>query len=321
MRITGTFLDEISHDIPSQNWGLGEWRRDFRIMKAVGIDTVILIRCGHKRRMTFPSRVLAGAMGCFTPPVDLVRMFLDLAEETGMKFSFGTYDSGRFWHEGRYREEISISRDVVSEAWERYGSSPAFKGFYLSCEVSGAFHGIVDIYADLGRHCKAISGGLPVMISPYIAGRKAVSSFDAATAREEAVTLEKHEREWNEILSGIRGAVDIIAFQDGHVEYDELPEYLRVNRDLARRYGMESWTNLETFDRDMPIKFLPIAWEKLLLKLEAARAADLDKVITFEFSHFLSPQSSYLQAPGLFDRYCEHIGVRIPARLRRRARP
>jgi hypothetical protein len=157
------------------------------------------------------------------------------------------------------------------------------------------------------------------MISPYIAGRKAVSAFDAATAREEAVTLEKHEREWNAILSGIRGAVDIIAFQDGHVDYDELPAYLRLNRDLARRYGMESWTNLETFDRDMPIKFLPIAWEKLLLKLEAARAAGLDKVITFEFSHFLSPQSSYLQAPGLFDRYCEHIGVRIPARLRRLA--
>jgi hypothetical protein len=320
MRITGTFLDEISHDIPSQNWGREEWRRDFRIMRAIGIDTVILIRCGHKRHMTYPSQVLAKAMGCFTPPADLVRMFLDLAEETGMAFYFGTYDSGRFWREGRYREEISISRGVVSEAWERYGSSSAFKGFYLSCEVSGAFHGIVDVYADLGRHCKAVSGGLPVVISPYVAGRKAVDSFEAAVAREDAVTLEDHEREWDAILSGIRGAVDVVAFQDGHVEYDELPGYLRANRDLARRYGMESWTNLETFDRDMPIKFLPIAWEKLLLKLEAARAAGLDKVITFEFSHFLSPQSSYLQASGLFDRYCEHIGVKIPARLSRRAR-
>ena len=29
MQITGTFLDEISHDIPHQNWGRAEWDRDF----------------------------------------------------------------------------------------------------------------------------------------------------------------------------------------------------------------------------------------------------------------------------------------------------
>ena len=29
MGITGTFLDEITHDIPSQNWGEEEWAADF----------------------------------------------------------------------------------------------------------------------------------------------------------------------------------------------------------------------------------------------------------------------------------------------------
>ena len=46
LRITGTFLDEISHDIPHQNWGEKEWDQDFAYMKAIGIDTVIDIRCG-----------------------------------------------------------------------------------------------------------------------------------------------------------------------------------------------------------------------------------------------------------------------------------
>ena len=32
LKITGTFLDEISHDIPHQNWGEKEWDRDFRYM-------------------------------------------------------------------------------------------------------------------------------------------------------------------------------------------------------------------------------------------------------------------------------------------------
>ena len=59
----------------------------------------------------------------------------------------------------------------------------------------------------------------------------------------------------------------------------------------------------------MPIKFLPIKWEKLLLKLNAAAQVGVEKAITFEFSHFMSPQSAYLQARHLYDRYCEHFGV------------
>jgi len=63
----------------------------------------------------------------------------------------------------------------------------------------------------------------------------------------------------------------------------------------------------ETFDRDMPIKFLPIKFEKLRLKLEAARKAGYDKAITFEFSHFMSPQSSYISAAHLYERYKEYV--------------
>ena len=42
MRIKGTFLDEISHDIPHQNWGEKEWDRDFEYMRAAGIAPVFL---------------------------------------------------------------------------------------------------------------------------------------------------------------------------------------------------------------------------------------------------------------------------------------
>ena len=64
MRITGTFLDEISHDIPHQNWGYKEWDRDFQSMKSIGIDTVIMIRCGHRDFITYPSKVLAEQENC-----------------------------------------------------------------------------------------------------------------------------------------------------------------------------------------------------------------------------------------------------------------
>lgn len=310
MKITGTFLDEISHDIPHQNWGRAEWDRDFAAMKSIGIDTVILIRSGHKRFLTFPSEYLIREEGCYRPPVDLVALFLELAEKYGMTFYFGLYDSGKYWFSGQKEREFELSRAVADEAWAKYGSSKAFGGWYLNLEVSRASRTIIELYRDLGNYVKSISGNLPTMISPYIDGIKAVSAFDAKLTREKAVALEEHERDWDTILGGISGAVNIVAFQDGHCDFHELADYLRINRTLAERHNMTCWTNCESFDRDMPIKFPPIKWEKMLLKLEAARKAGVEKAITFEFSHFMSPNSCYPAAANLFNRYCEHFGIK-----------
>ena len=97
--ITGTFLDEISHDIPHQNWGEREWDRDFRYMKAIGIDTVIDIRCGYRKFITYPSPYLL-KKGCYLPSVDLIDMFCRLAQKYDMKFMLGLYDSGRTCRSG-----------------------------------------------------------------------------------------------------------------------------------------------------------------------------------------------------------------------------
>ncbi len=69
--------------------------------------------------------------------------------------------------------------------------------------------------------------------------------------------------------------------------YHELDDFFAINKKMADQFGLQCWTNAESFDRDMPIKFLPIKFEKLRLKLEAARRAGYDKAITFEFSHFM----------------------------------
>ena len=307
--LTGTFLDEISHDIPHQNWGPAEWERDFKAMQAIGIDTVILIRSGYRRWLTYPSETLIKQQGCHRPPIDLVDLYLTLAEQYGMDFYFGTYDSGHYWQTGGYQKEIDLNRAAVDEVWEKYGHRSAFKGWYLTQEVSRRTKGIIDVYARMGRHCKAVSGGqLPVLISPWMDGIKSVTSFGADIYKPEGISVAEHETEWGEIMAGIAGAVDIVAFQDGHVDFHELPAYLEINKKLADHHGLQCWTNSETFDRDMPIKFLPIKWEKLLLKLQAAAQVGVQKGITFEFSHFMSPNSSYAQAGHLYNRYREYFG-------------
>jgi len=307
MMIRGTFLDEISHDIPHQNWGPAEWDADFAHMRAIGIDSVVLIRCGYRRWLTYPSEVAMSEEDAFEPPVDLVRLFLDLSAKHRMSFHFGLYDSGKYWTAGDYEAEVELNRRVIAEAWTRYGDHPAFAGWYLSQECSRKIGRITDLYAELGRTCKRASDGLPVLISPYIDGPKNVDPDAGVTARDSGVDLASHEREWDEIFAGISGAVDTVAFQDGHVDFAVLEDFLRVNKRLADRHGLACWTNSESFDRDMPIRFMPIKWEKLLLKLRAAERAGITRAITFEFSHFMSPQSAYLQAGHLYNRYREYL--------------
>lgn len=307
MKISGTFLDEISHDIPHQNWGVREWEADFQHMQAIGIDTVILIRGGYRKFITWPSDYLIGQLGCYRPSLDLVDLFLRLAERFGMRFYFGLYDSGRYWDTGDMQHETDINRYVIDEIWARYGHYPAFGGWYLSMEISRKTKGAIESFYTLGKQCKTLSGGLPTFISPWIDGKKAVAAASGQLTKAAAVSLREHETEWLEIFDGIHSVVDAVAFQDGHIDYDELGDFFRINKAMADRYGMHCWTNAESFDRDMPIKFLPIKFDKLRLKLEAAQAAGYDKAITFEFSHFMSPQSAYPQAGHLYNRYREWL--------------
>jgi hypothetical protein len=301
MRITGTFLDEITHDIPSNNWGREEWTADFRAMKAIGIDTVILIRAGVGRIAAFPSQVLARTVDIYPVYEDLVDMFLTLAEENDMDFFFGTYDSAtRPARELNLSEELDLGRACIDEAWERYGARGAFRGWYLTFEIGRMERRRVACLRQLGEHCKAISPQRPTLISPYLAGSKLV---------DDPISLDQHYADWDEILSTLRGVVDIVAFQDGQVDYDLLPGFLSANSELIRKHGMAAWSNVETFDRDMPFDFPPIDWRKLWWKMRAAEAAGVEKLITFEFPHFMSPNSPWSAARNLFRRYCEHFGI------------
>ena len=310
LRITGTFLDEISHDIPHQNWGEKEWDQDFAYMKAIGIDTVIDIRCGYRKFITYPSPYLL-KKGCYMPSVDLIDMFCRLAQKHGMKFYLGLYDSGVYWDTKDMSHEIEDNKYVIDEVWKMYGEKyDSFGGWYLSTEISRDTIGAVDGFHAMGKQCKDVSGGMPVFISPWIDGKKAVSAAGAALTKEDAVSIEAHEREWSQIFSGIHDVVDAVAFQDGHIDYDELDAFFSVNKKMADKYGMQCWTNAETFDRDMPIKFLPIKFDKLRLKLEAAKRCGYDKAITFEFPHFLSPQSVYGAAGNLYNRYKEYFNIK-----------
>ena len=161
----------------------------------------------------------------------------------------------------------------------------------------------------MGKQCKDVSGGLPTFISPWIDGKKAVMASGSALTKDDAVSVEQHEKEWNEIFDGIHDVVDACAFQDGQIDYNELDAFFEVNKRLADRYGMQCWTNAESFDRDMPIRFLPIKVRQAAHETRSRQTRRLRQSHHIRISHFMSPQSAYLQAGHLYDRYCEYFGI------------
>jgi hypothetical protein len=296
LRITGTFLDEITHDIPSQNWGEKEWRREFELYSRIGIDTVIIIRAGYRNRCIFPARSLPDLLPLYE---DVGELFYSLADEYGLSVFFGTYDSGHHWLRGAWWKEIELNKAFLDEAFTRYGHHKSFKGWYLTHETGRNDMNIVELFNGIGRFCQELAD-LPVLISPYPQGAKQPGAS--------ALSLEESVEHWDRIFSETQGAFDICAFQDGQVHYQELPAFIQGIGELGRKHGVKIWSNVESFDRDMPIKFPPADWRNLRFKMEAASEV-AEKIITFEFPHFMSPHSCYPAAHKLFERYRQHFGL------------
>ena len=82
--ITGTFIAPIINDTGTNNWGLKEWDRNFRIARRLGMDTIIILGveyefCGHRQSALDPRST--------TWPQDpnLLAMTFRLSEEHGFK--------------------------------------------------------------------------------------------------------------------------------------------------------------------------------------------------------------------------------------------
>lgn len=296
MRITGTFLDAVVADIPANNWGPKEWAADFDAMAAIGIDTVILIRTGWGDRACFDSPALSKHHRLMPAYQNQLAMFLDEAERCGMDFWFGGFDSVEWRRNDGHEEEVRTNIALAEEVVGKHGARTAFKGWYLVHEVPKFHEGAAHIYEHLAVRLKELRDQ-PILISPWINGLPRM---------EEYVTPAEHEATWDRMFQRIGKLVDICAFQDGLTRLLDLPDYLAANTRVLQRHGVRCWTNVETFERGaVPMKFWPIDWRNLRYKMEAAEAAGAEKLITFEFSHFMSPNSMYASARCLYDRYRE----------------
>jgi hypothetical protein len=184
--------------------------------------------------------------------------------------------------------------EFCDEVMERYGHRAAFKGWYITQEAVAFDEHLMQVYEKLARHLKGLKD-IPTLISPLML-KEVKGVFD---------DLPGYERNWDAAFQRFSGYIDAVAFQDGYVAFNELNEYLEIDTRLALKHGISPWSNVESFERNMPLNFLPMDWRNLRYKMEAAAKSGCEKLITFEFSHFMSPNSMWPSAHNLYRRYQE----------------
>jgi len=309
MHISGSFLDAEAGDIPAQNWGPKEWEAQFDMFVKMQMDTLVVIRCVTDWHAIYPSK---HAKVPLVSPDDLLEFYLTLADKRHLKIFVGTYDTCVHWYRNDWQAEVEAGLPYLDEIWERYGHHPSFYGWYMSHEGDERFD-MPKIWKPLISHIKKIGAGKPILISPRYAADKYHGVCVGSGSRPLSPKQHAHYTEY--MLGEMEGLVNHAAYMDGHCHFEDLKAYVEVTAKLCRRFKIDFWANVETFDRDMPWRFPPIEWVKLKFKMDV-QAQYVSKMITFEAPHFLSPYSMFPSARSLFDRYCEHyLGWQVPARL------
>ena len=289
--ITGTFIDQISYDLPSLNFSREQWSQEFDYMKAFGIDTLVFIRGGMGDKTIFPSKTIGSS---YCP--DIARICLEEAEKRDMKVYMGLYMSDLEWGHGDWKTELRMNKPFIDELYERYKSFKSFVGFYYPHETPVNEGNITKIFSGLGQMCKDKDPSKKILISPF---------FKSEIFKEKyAITPEENFEIWDEIFAK-SGHIDHCAFQDGTAPFYLMDDYYMGVKKLCDKYNIDHWVNTETFSRGPGAQFLSVIdFYELQRKLKHHEAY-ADKIITFEFSHFLSPQSINLAAHNLHRLYSD----------------
>jgi hypothetical protein len=98
----------------------------------------------------------------------------------------------------------------------------------------------------------------------------------------------------------------------GEIIDGELVEWYSAIKELMDDNGIELWANIESFQRKSvkpeASNFRQIDYRSLAMKIESASRV-ADKLITFEFSTCMSPNSEWGSSGRLLRRYIEMTGI------------
>ena len=284
--ITGSFISAHAPDyigVPTIHWNAEDWRKEFRIMKEFGLDTVILQAAAWKelQECYFPSKVLKD----FTM-FDVITPLIEAAQIENMALYLGGFGSVSGWdlqNKEKILQEIETHKAVLTELAELYGNKIA--GFYFPCETAfqnkrnlqheEQYGSILQEFFRIGRN---LLPAQPIIMSP---GSKYSDGMD-----EEFLAC------WKNLFAD--GAPDILAPQDsigcGGSNLGNQHLMWQLWKKLADDIECRLWANIELFERRTfggETPFDSASPERVNMQLVNV-APCVEKCVCWEFSYFVN---------------------------------
>ena len=272
-----------------------QWKRELDAMHAAGLDTIIIQYLEYGRRSFIPADEKA---------TDPTREILRFADAHGMRVFIGTkaHDGWWDWDADFLKRSLDDRKRLIQAIHSRYAGHHSFTGWYLAEEVSGPLSPArVEVLRGYFRSqsvfCKQLRNQ-PVAFAPY---------FSQLTPLESMRTI------FEKLLDG--AGIDIVMLQDGvgargwdrDLEERIVP-FFRMFREVCNRHHVALWSDLECFQRkgaDPKAGFVPTTPARLIRQLKAV-APHVDRIVTFDFFHYMSP---YRGAPQreLYQSYRQYL--------------
>lgn len=266
-----------------QNWEPERWREEMDMLKAVGIEELILqtVADTGSRYAAYPTQIDGYTAG----PTDMVGRALAAAEEAGLRIRLGLGFNKEWWGEiaretAWLEREAAANTAIVDELWSRYGHSPALAGWYIPHELSAATapaeehqQRFNDFYRTIAARIREHSD-LNIRVSPFYN-----SSWNAGVSLPE----------WTELVKNVLKdtGVDEVALQDGvgagHNTLEQLPALFEHTQQATDALGVRFLANIETFDTD----FRPAPFERIVRQFELERPY-VEGFIAFSVNHYQS---------------------------------
>jgi hypothetical protein len=242
-------------------------------------------------------------------------MVFRLGDKYGMTVYLGGPVGISNLHSGDWLKEVDDTKRYYDRTIAKYAHHECFKGLYVSLEALPWHFNFLDICIEVLKYMRANYPQMKTFMSPSFGGPMG----DMASSYSPDKWVDIYGRYFYEKVAGM---LDYCAPQDkiaapachyGKIEDCGLAEwYIKVGKMFAE-YGIELWSNIETFQRPFPGHgeprgvFRQVDYRSLYTKLTEASPL-VKRIITYEYFSCMSPNTEWGSARRLLARYLEMIG-------------
>ena len=291
----------------TDSWTATNFATEFQYMKNVKMDHVIWQWTVDSKNMwTYYPTAMSGFRQHNS--YDAVGVSLAQAQARGLKAWLGLNWTDDWWTKYAndntwLTDQFTISKAAARELWTRYGAQygSTIAGFYLTMEMDNvnfrtttAQGRMAAVYADAANYIHA-NTGKPVMIAPF---------FNSSAGQNAA----QYASMWGYIVG--QAPLDVIAVQDGigvgHATLSNIASWLAPLRTALKnaRPATEFWSDLETMNPDHTRGFVSAPASRLIQQVETEKPY-VDKITTFSFNHYDSPQQGHATEYGQWKAYTD----------------